>query len=387
MSPAAAGGKPATAPGASHYQQPGSDAGGSPPTPPPGGPSAGVRLGVVVALVIVAVTGIYLYRRPAQESAPATPAPRQVAPETATQDEDASATTAPPAELAQDAQQYVDDLTSRQDGSVPAEELSGFVTPEQKLRLREGEAGYVEEQVSALDPDAEVAVVRNEPQVEYRTLRQLAQEHGDNPAAMITLLDDTGLVEVSLGELTQRHADNPDRPLAVVVQSEYIEQTTAAELQAAGEQTARVLRDRFLPRETTLRELFGGKISIREGTVFYVRAVDEGDFQGIWGIIHSGLIDEFARGIALQRGEDITRYQVDIPHLADERMPDSTSSFLGRIIDTKVRESHTFSLRDGRIGQDPNLVRPGEELLLVDFTEDELVSIYEHFVNRASDGS
>lgn len=362
--------------------QPGIDAGGAAPAPTSEGPTSHARIGWVAALALIALVGIYLYQRSPQAPATAEMAPPQ--PRLDAQDADAAPTNTT---LTQEATQYIDELTSGEADSVPAAEVDGFVAPDQKLRLREGEAGYVEQPVSELEPSTAVAVVRKEPQVEYRTPRQLIAEHGDNPDTVIELLDDTGLVRITLGELLQRHVDNLDWPLAVIVQSEYVEQTTAGQLQAAGEETARLLQEHFLPKEASIRDLFGGKISIQEGTVFYVRAIDADDVQGIWGIIHQGLVDGFARGIALQRGEDVAHYQVSIPRHADERNPDSTSSYLGRVIDAKVRESHTFSLRDGRMGQDPDLIRPGEEILLVHFTEDELVAIYKHFVSHAANGS
>lgn len=375
--PGAPGDDAATPPSTGRYQ-PGSDVGGAVPERP----ASRARIGWIAAVALIALVGGYLYQRSPQEPVPAEMAPPQPGPDARVAD------TAPTdATLTQEATQYVGELTSEQGDSVPAAAVDGFVSPDQKLRLREGEAGYVEQQVGELDPSAAVAVVRQEPQVEYRTPRQLAAEHGDNPGTVIELLDDSGLVQVTLGELQQRHADNLDRPLAVVVQSEYVEQTTAGQLQAAGEETARLLQEHFLPKEATIRDLFGGTISIQEGTVFYVRAISADDVQGIWGIIQQGLVDGFAQGIAMQRGEDATRYQVKIPQNADERNPDSTSSYLGRVIDAKAHESHTLSLRDGRMGQDPDLVRPGEEILIVHFTEDELVAIYKHFVSLAADGS
>ena len=44
--------------------------------------------------------------------------------------------------------------------------------------------------------------------------------------------------------------------------------------------------------------------------IFYLRTVKNGDEQGIWGIVHGGLISNFARGVAIRRGEEVNTYQV-----------------------------------------------------------------------------
>ncbi len=351
-------------------------------TPPPGTGTARSKPAVALmagalALAAVVIWYLYLYSPPTPTTMPDATDPVISREPPATQHTSDTTATSDAAE------EYIGDIT-HQGGAIGTAELDQFITPEQKLRLRDEDAGYAEQQLADMEQDKPLSVVHTQQQVEYRTLAQLKAEHNGDVTAVIELLDDDGLVRTTLGELLQRYADNPDKTLATVVESEHVEHTTAGMLRETGAETAKILRERFLPGEATVQDLFGGQIKIQEGTVFYVHSVNADDNQGIWGIIHHGLVDNFAKGIAIKRGEDVTRYQVDIPRLADERTADHTSSFLGRMIDRKVRESYTYNLKKGRMGRDPDLVHPGKEVLIVSFGRDELKAIYQHFVARAN---
>lgn len=116
------------------------------------------------------------------------------------------------------------------------------------------------------------------------------------------------------------------------------------------------------------------------GDVFYIHAVDNYDRQGLWGILQRGLTATFAKGIKLS-GQNRT-LSTQIPEDADERLADRSSSFLGRILDDKVRETLVYNYRQGLLGQDPDLIQPGQQLLIIRFSEDELIRIYNHFANQ-----
>jgi len=113
--------------------------------------------------------------------------------------------------------------------------------------------------------------------------------------------------------------------------------------------------------------------------VFYIHAVDHYDRQGLWGIMQRGLTDTFAKGIRLSRQSRIL--SATIPDDADERLADRSSSFLGNILDRKVKETLIYNYRQGLLGRDPNLIQPGQQLLIIRFSEEELVSIYNHFAH------
>lgn len=114
------------------------------------------------------------------------------------------------------------------------------------------------------------------------------------------------------------------------------------------------------------------------GTLFYIHGVSNSDKQGLWGIIQSGLTDTFSRGIQLKKQQ----IRTVIPQVADERLANSTSSFLGAILDEKVKDTYVYNYAKGVLGQNPNLINPGQELIIVSFTQDELINIYNHFSNQ-----
>ncbi len=133
--------------------------------------------------------------------------------------------------------------------------------------------------------------------------------------------------------------------------------------------------------QITLQELLSNP-ELANGKIFYIHAVNELDKDGLWGILNSGLITSFAKGLDLpQAGGSI---QVAIPQDADERLQDRSSSFLGKVLDDKVRETYIYNYQQGLLGQDPNLILPGQQLVVVTFSEDELVQIYHHFMSRAA---
>lgn len=118
-------------------------------------------------------------------------------------------------------------------------------------------------------------------------------------------------------------------------------------------------------------------------SVFYVKTVNRSDQRGIWGIIVDGITQNFAQGVAIRRGENIDNYKIDIPRSADRLRADSSSSFLGQMVHRKSIDSHVYNFRKNRMGQNPHLIYPGQELVIVNFKPEELSAIYSHFVESS----
>lgn len=116
-----------------------------------------------------------------------------------------------------------------------------------------------------------------------------------------------------------------------------------------------------------------------EQKVYFIHAVNEGDSEGLWGIIQYGLMKTFTSGLNLP-GLDKTVY-VNIPEDADERLADKRSSFLGQVLKNKVDQTYIYNYQKGILGDNPNLIQPGQQLVIVTFTEQELIGIYHHFMN------
>ena len=95
-----------------------------------------------------------------------------------------------------------------------------------------------------------------------------------------------------------------------------------------------------------------------------------------------GVTENFARGVRLTLNERTDTYRVAVPHDADEVLEDRSSSPLGLMIYRKSRETIVYNRRLGRLTQDPDVtLYPGNELIIVGFKPEELVSLYKHFAD------
>jgi hypothetical protein len=88
----------------------------------------------------------------------------------------------------------------------------------------------------------------------------------------------------------------------------------------------------------------------------------------------------------VRRGGRLNTYRVAIPRNADELRQDQSSSFLGRLIYEKSRESYVYNFETGRIGRNPDFVTPGQEIVIVSFAPEELIEIYKHFAQSDGQG-
>lgn len=117
--------------------------------------------------------------------------------------------------------------------------------------------------------------------------------------------------------------------------------------------------------------------SNRDGDLFYLHAVKEDDQFGIWGILHNGLIRTFADGIQLEADGRIKR--ATIPSDSDEKLRNQRSSFLGSILFDKVQQTYVYNYQKGMLGENPDLIKPGQQLIVASFSRSELLQIYEYF--------
>ena len=100
--------------------------------------------------------------------------------------------------------------------------------------------------------------------------------------------------------------------------------------------------------------------------------------------VHDGIIGNFARGVAIRRGEEVDTYQVEIPRDADERLGDRSSSFLGQMIHDKTEASWVYNFANERMGRNPDHIVPGQQVVIVKFRPEELIAIYQHFADERS---
>ena len=301
-----------------------------------------------------------------------------------------------------EAKKYVETLTETAPQTIPVDKADHFVTPERVISLVPDdiiENVSVDELASdeTLSPDTPITVVREVEQVEDAVAEQLIADSGgdlDKELRVQVTYDDsqeetgTGVIgeddvqKITVREALERIRTEPDRPLPVIRTVRYFQVVTLKELlDGAVDEDAflSVVTRPYRIESATLADLLERQKAENPDSIFYLHTVLPTDDQGIWGIVHFGIIDNFARGMAIRRGEDIETYTVRIPRHADERLADRSSSFLGLMIDRKTKESYVYNFRDNRMGRNPDRIFPGQELVIISFQPEELMAIYTHF--------
>ncbi len=237
----------------------------------------------------------------------------------------------------------MDNLTKRRPKPIAIGQADDFVTKDQPVSLPKTEV--VQEirsgdrvQQSKFDADATVGLVKEIGEgVQIRSMeRRIVAVTPQRIVADRVLVDQTGRIQQGV------------HPADVVSVAELLEQ-------------------------------HGEKVEPED--LFYVHTVQELDNQGIWGIIQDGVIRTFARGVAV--GSDATAdiFKIDIPDDADELLTDQSSSFLGKLIYEKANRSYVYNFTQHRMGRNPDVLRPNQEIVIVTFHPSELITIYRHFRN------
>jgi len=294
-----------------------------------------------------------------------------------------------PTGLEREASAYLADLTAVDPEPVPVTGADHFVQASQPLSLLG--PGIVQRATRAeiladpeLEPDTPITVVREMEQVEVVTPERLIAESAGNLERSVRIVVDGEVRERTVREVLETYAGEPEAAISVLRKTRFFEITTPRELGQAeplgpGELIG-VIKEPYPLETATVADLLLDRQALEPDSIFYVRTVREEDVQGIWGIVQSGLVDNFARGIAIRRGEGIDTYRVEIPPYADEVLPNRSSSFLGRLIHEKSLDSYVYNFRLNRMGRNPDLIYPGQEIVIVQFAPEELVAIYRHFV-------
>ena len=291
-----------------------------------------------------------------------------------------------------EAKKYVETLTKPTARPIPIEKANHFATPERMLSLVPEDAI---EQVTvrdlagdaSLDADTPITIVREVEQLETLTPEQLIAESEGDFEASVRVLEGDEVRQTTVRDLLERFSADPDEPLSIVKVVRHFEVTTLGELlegEEDPETLLNVITQPYRIESATLAELLEQRMAMKPGSIFYLRTVRPTDDQGIWGIVHDGLIENFGRGMAIRDGEEIETYTVHIPREADEMSLDRTSSFLGKLIHRKTGESFVYNFRENRMGYNPDRIYPGQEIVIIDFQPEELIAIYRHFRDSAA---
>ena len=246
-----------------------------------------------------------------------------------------------------------------------------------KLEVPEQDAG--EQKVAKLEVPERDTMDQDVPNQDVVAQDQARPES----TGQVTLRGDT-VEQTTVREVLERIRTEPNTPITLVRRVRFFEVMTLRELLDAGvgtESFLDVVRQPYRIETATLADLLQRKKAENPDTIFYLHTVQPTDDQGIWGIVHFGLIDNFAHGVAIRRGEEVETYTVEIPRDADERLADQSSSFLGLLIDRKTKDSYVYNYRDNRMGRNPDHIHPGQEIVIINFEPEELEAIYEHFAS------
>jgi hypothetical protein len=293
-----------------------------------------------------------------------------------------------------DANAFITTLVPPERIAIPAARANHFVRPTQSLDL----SSTIESQHTAtlrellalpdVDAGATIEFIRTAEERYPLDIAALARATPSELAKPIRIVDKGNVVEVPIREALARQQLKPLEPLTVVssVRRRFSTTLSALRLDASVKlsEPLTIIERNADANLQLVKDLLGQRQSDNPDSLYYIRTVGKNDVQGIWGIIQSGLIDNFAAGVAFQRGTSAQRYRVEIPVDADEPLRNTTSSFLGRLIHAKTAASTVYNIGEGRISTDPNLIRPGQQIVIVDFTPQELTAIYRHFARQDS---
>jgi len=283
--------------------------------------------------------------------------------------------TRPEREIEREAEKRVEALKGELRGPIDMERADHFVDAKTILSKRD-------RRIITTTPKTLVLI--EEEKTSITTPRELMENQTIHPDAPIRVLKEGGeIIETTPRKLMADSSLTPDTPIKIIEKVERVAVTTPEELQKTApslDTPIKVIVEK--PGEAvTIAQLLPEERGLEKDT-FYVHAVTRGDVQGIWGIIQRGLIDQFLQGVPVPAEEEITRKRVlklRIPNDADEPRESGYSSFLGRILDKKTRESYVYNYGSGRMGKNPDYISPGQEVVISRFSKEELVEIYKHF--------
>ena len=277
----------------------------------------------------------------------------------------------------------VEQITVRHDDSQGAPEPGGSAPKVAEEDVVEQITARHDDSQGAPEPGGSAPKVAEEDVVEQITMRHDDSQGAPEPGGSAPKVAEEDVVEqITVREALERIRTEPKKPLSIIKTVRYFEVMTLRELLDAGVGTdtfLNVVTRPYRVESATLAELLQRHKAENPDSIFYVHTVQPTDEQGIWGIVQFGLIDNFARGMAIRHGKDIETYTVRIPRDADERLEDQSSSFLGKLIDRKTKDSYVYNFRENRMGRNPDRVYPGQEIVIINFEPEELRSIYRHF--------
>lgn len=288
-----------------------------------------------------------------------------------------------------EANAFVDNLAAEQEKVITINENEDqFVRADSIIALPrlEERVTTLEELMAddSLEDDTPLTLNYTEESRQQTTINEIAKREEDHIAPVTVVTESGEEITAPLTELLKR--DDVDATVTEIRRVDKQRQITAGELADYGidkDQEMHVTINRGV-QELAIKDILGDDM-VSDNSLLYLHRVTEADRQGLWGIIQTGLIDKFRRGMHIDGLGRQSTVSVTIPADADEPLPDGFSSFLGSILNGKTTTSYVFNFKTHSMGRDPNLIYPGQQLILITFTADELREIYLYFAERRSD--
>lgn len=296
--------------------------------------------------------------------------------------------------MEEEASTFVDNLAPE-----PSEEKTVTITEQQgefvrhdgtiaipKLEQRDTTIGELMEDKS-LEADTPLTLQYTETQKQTTTLDDLDATTEDKTEVITLEQEDGSRRQAPLADLMNDKSLDKSAAVTVITETERTRQTTAGELAESGiepsqQVTATINRG---VEELSVKEIVQSG-ELPDNALFYLHRVTERDRQGLWGIIQSGLIQRFRQGLTLEGiAPNKNMVRVTIPADADEPLPTGLSSFLGKVLNNKVETSYIYNFTTRAMGHNPNLIHPGQQLILIHFSPDELKKIYLFFADQRNE--
>jgi len=241
---------------------------------------------------------------------------------------------------------------------------------------------------TSLTSDTELTVRYTNEQHITTSLAELAESIEDHTAAITIINNDGQQITAPLADLINQAQGNTSAVITHIKKTMVIKQLTVSELaqlDIAGDQPIQVTINHG-EQQLSIKEIIQSA-DIADNELFYLHRVSEHDQQGLWGIIQAGLIDKFRQGLSIEgisRNKDLM--QVTIPADADEKLTSGLSSFLGKILNNKVTSSYIYNYSSRTMGHDPDVIHPGQQLVLIHFSAGELKQVYQFFSAKRNQG-
>jgi hypothetical protein len=221
------------------------------------------------------------------------------------------------------------------------------------------------------------------------TLAELSDKYEDQ-TTVLTIIDQNGQTHTKpLFEFLNQDDVDLTAQVTLLTQQKHSLQTTLNELKNIKDidhKESVVATINHGIQELSVKEIVQSG-DMPDNALFYLHRVTKDDLQGLWGIIQAGLIDKFRQGVHIEGvapNKDMVR--AIIPADADEKLTSGFSSFLGKILNQKVNSSYVYNFSTHTMNHDPNLIYPGQQLIMIHFSSEELKQIYQFFSDKRNQG-